>query len=778
MSGAAVSLKNILTRTETYPVDLEGSGVEELKLAVRFWYDSKTASKARKAECISLLTRLFQDRAQLEAGLRSLAEDERQILAICQRYGGAISGAILRSEVLARGLVEISEERSRDYYRQRTADPVFDLCAKLLLVSRSGGFSRYHYFYTSYGLQYPDLTLLAAVRDLIEPASPLPWRPSKATSAPETSFRRSAAEVALDLWTLAQALAQTRCWKTNRGGAPAKSVQNRLQKLMPRDHQDPLAPPDPEALYYQIRRGVGAIDIDEGRGCIDLAVVERHLRAPAAVQSWHAVRAWMQARLWQDGIGAVPERDSPNEPERIEPASLHRAKEELVWALSRVAHRTGDWLDLETFLIDLGSATAPDASRIYWHNFTWNPDFRLARSKASLGVGPQRMLAYWLDSEGVWAANALMGTLTYLGLIERGHTEPDSKDRPCFRLTPVGQAVFGAPERGMVAAESEAKFLTVQPNHEVLVYLDVADASAVWPLAQMGERTSAPGSRAQTFALTRESVYRALESGLGVDRIEQFLRAHSRTGLPDNVAQSLREWGQKREALVLRSGLTLGACPPGQGNLLPSAAREHRLGDQFVLLPKGTARSGRGCVVIDHHLREPSRSWQVDEEGHLRLVAKNNAVALARLRQFADPVGSDWHITAASVGRARERGIPADQILGWLQSYTGDAIPALMETAIHNWTDGGQVFFGPLLMLQVRQPQACAMIRASPRFQPFLAGHIPPDWFLVRPEKQGELEQLLQELGFSLGGTWKLTEGSAALPGRQARRGRRAGSER
>ncbi len=76
------------------------------------------------------------------------------------------------------------------------------------------------------------------------------------------------------------------------------------------------------------------------------------------------------------------------------------------------------------------------------------------------------------------------------------------------------------------------------------------------------------------------------------------------------------------------------------------------------------------------------------------------------------------------------------------------------------------------------------MIRASERFRPFVAGHLPPDWFVIRPEKQGELEQLLKELGFSWGKTWQLAPGPAAaatpsaLPGRPARRGRRTGSEK
>jgi hypothetical protein len=50
----------------------------------------------------------------------------------------------------------------------------------------------------------------------------------------------------------------------------------------------------------------------------------------------------------------------------------------------------------------------------------------------------------------------------------------------------------------------------------------------------------------------------------------------------------------------------------------------------------------------------------------------------------------------------------------------------IVETAIRNGSSPASVFIGEVVMLQVRQPQACAMILGSPRFQAMLLGHIPP----------------------------------------------------
>jgi hypothetical protein len=152
----------------------------------------------------------------------------------------------------------------------------------------------------------------------------------------------------------------------------------------------------------------------------------------------------------------------------------------------------------------------------------------------------------------------------------------------------------------------------------------------------------------------------------------------------------------------------------------------------------------------------------VDEEGRVRVTDAADSVCLARLAQFADPEGKHWVITAASVGRARERGIPAEQILGWLDDHLSHELPPIIKTAICNWSSPAGVFLGELVMLQVNQPQAYEMVRDSPRFQPLLLGAFPPNWFVVRPEKRPELERLLTELGFAVGASWK----QSAIPER------------
>lgn len=144
-----------------------------------------------------------------------------------------------------------------------------------------------------------------------------------------------------------------------------------------------------------------------------------------------------------------------------------------------------------------------------------------------------------------------------------------------------------------------------------------------------------------------------------------------------------------------------------------------------------------------------------------------------RLSQFAEPDGEGWTITAQSVRRARDRGITAEQVLGWLQDSLANALPPILETAIRNWSSPGKVALGNLVMLQIPQAQACAAILASEKFRPYLLGHVPPNWFVVQPDMREELEKLLNDLGFSLSGSYQFQAQAekepAALPRRPKR---------
>ena len=72
------------------------------------------------------------------------------------------------------------------------------------------------------------------------------------------------------------------------------------------------------------------------------------------------------------------------------------------------------------------------------------------------------------------------------------------------------------------------RFLIVQPNFDVLAYLDQADASSAGFLGRIAEGDSATSGPIRTFRITQTSVYQAQESGLSLAQIVEFFEQHSR----------------------------------------------------------------------------------------------------------------------------------------------------------------------------------------------------------------------------------------------------------
>jgi hypothetical protein len=344
-----------------------------------------------------------------------MSKTQQQVLGIFARYGPAVSGAVLSAELHARGLVQ-DKDPSQRYYGRRN-DVVDDLRDKFVLIKSSNA---YDYYYSSLSAhRYPDLMVHPALATALPPITPLPWQPSAESPTVQSSYQRAAAAVALDLWQVATGLQALGTWQTVKGGALARGSRNRLRKGVPLVSADqaPLAPPDPESLYYEILRGMRCLSPAEAPSQVLAEALAQHVQQPPDVQAWHWVRAWLDMRLWQDGIGVVPDRDNDYEPVRIDPSSLRKARELLLWALCRVAHSPDMWLDVETFVRDLWQATRRDEINFYWGNYNWPMPMEMARRRDSFPAGEERLLAFWLADEGVWVANAVMVTLVTLGLV-------------------------------------------------------------------------------------------------------------------------------------------------------------------------------------------------------------------------------------------------------------------------------------------------------------------------------------------------------------------------
>ena len=753
-SALAFVLASPSSKLELSPEHIDA---DRARIAARFWAGKYVGSNA-KAACVERIATVWRDQKRVAEVLASLRPEELAVLGVVKRFGGAISGTVLQRELLARGVLrpEDPNEPVRFRRNQVSEDPVLALCERFVLVKDPGYFN-----YASYGplRDYPGVSLPSQLATLIEPAVSLKWKASApAEGAPESATMRATAQMLVDLEQTARALEGQGSWKVNQGGGLPAAARNRLAKLCPAIAGDPFEPPDRVAFDYSLLCALGAVQSAGDEAWVERERTDHLFHRPPEVQASEWIRAWLTLRLWQDGIGAVPERDSEANPTRIHPDRLRVGRGLLAWALTRVAHSgSGDWLDLETFILDLYAAAGDRGLSFYWHGFAWQPRFASAAGKEEFKAGPERMRAFWMDREGVWTANALLSTFVHLGLVERGRSGGTRSTRWCFRLTEVGQAVFGAPEVQFKRAAGSEKCLTIQPNHEVLLYLDGADGEVVTTLGRMASRESAAGL-VQTFKLTRESVYGALEGGMTPAAIESFLSTRSRSGLPENVSQSLAEWSRKRDALVVRSEVAVEYLRDGR------AHRGQALGPcLFLASPRVASKEAKDLGVATES-KVPSREWKVDEHGVVSSRTPMSLVGKARLQRFARLSDGSWRITAESVRAARQLGIPADQILDWLAAHVSHEVPPILATAIRKWAGGsGKVFLGGVVLLQVNDPKDFDALRQSERFRPFLKGTLAPGCFVVTGEGRKEATKLLRELGFSLDAESKLASPEETL---------------
>lgn len=735
-------------KADLNPEHLESN---QAQTAARFWAGKYQGSNA-KAACVERIAVVWRDPERVQQVLASLRPEEQMVLGVVKRFGGSISGTLLQRELLARGALHVEDPDSPIRFRrnQLSADPVLALCERLVLIKEPG-----YYSYWSYGplRDYPNVSLPSQLVRFVDPASPLTWKVSKpAPDPPETTTMRSTAQMLVDLDRTAHVLDELGAWKTNQGGALPSAMRSRLAKMRPPVGEDPFAPPDRATLDYSLLCALGAIAQEDGSARLDRDRMNRLLTLAHPGQASLWTQAWLVLRLWQDGIGAVPERDNDANPTRINPRALKRAREMLVWALTRVAHNgTDDWLDLETFLLDLHAAAGERAIDFYWHGFAWHPQFPSAAGREKVPAGPERMRAFWMDREGVWAANALLSTLVHIGVLERGKNGGSGTECWSFRLTDVGKAVFGAPEVTFKMAAVSDKCLTVQPNHDVLLYLDAADGEAISILGRIASQESATGI-VQTFKLTRESVYGALEGGMAPAVIESFLSSRSRSGLPANVAQSLSEWSRKRESLVVRSEVAVEFLAGS------SASHGRALGSHLFLSTPQAAHKVAKNLGVGIETKDPRPDWKVDEHGIISPNRPMSAIGGARLRRFAEFIDGTWRLSPRSVHAAQELGITAEQIVGWLTVHTGAAVPPVLALAIRNWAGGrAKVFLDRVVLLQVNDSTSFAALNQSERLRSHIKGVLAPGTFVVTDEGRKEAITLLRDLGFSLDADCRLS---------------------
>jgi hypothetical protein len=730
--------------TRRIPAELGHLTQADLRKQARYWVDG--ANKMPRDALMVELSKAMEDSAAAARVLQALAPQELAVAAVYRRYGGTVDGEVIRLDLMARGLLQIKENRISDFYTKREwkHNPIRSLANRWILLSEQRGIGYYSTVRDGPDKSFERYSLHAGVVPHVEPAGPPSWSVAPAQGIPQTIVRRSSSEVAVDLSRVFNYLAGRGSVKVRLDGSLVTPTVRAMEKAVPLDGGSDFRLPDPHGLYCELLWSTGALRVQGDKAIPDSGAATRQFNQPVfqQVSSW--VNGWLSARRWFDGSGLSGSQDSAE--------VMQTGRQVLAWALGCLARAGDHWYELEAFLVGLHALQGHSSFRLPYLTLVWDPKLTAAQDKEKR-TGEDRMRAWWFSKEGMWYANALMVTLVTLGVVERARLGMDASAPHGFRLTLLGRAVFGAPEVTSPREVVEGRCLVIQPNFDIVIYLDQANAQTAGILGRLAESDSAQSGPIRTFRLTQTSVYQAQENGLSHTQIVDFLNVHSQREVPANVLRSLSDWAGKRESMSLRSGVTLLGFPStvDRDAYLESHAGA-ACGERFVLGTTSTKEAPKPSLFLESdHLLICRRTLELDEHGRISAIQPLDIVQFARLLRIALPTATGWQLTGNSIRQATTAGLKPGLIQRWLNNHLVHPIPPLIALAVDAWAGKScSLELADAILLHIPDEKQFQVITTSLRFRPFLLDRPGPHWLVVDRKSRKELVALLEELGFSL----------------------------
>jgi hypothetical protein len=145
---------------------------------------------------------------------------------------------------------------------------------------------------------------------------------------------------------------------------------------------------------------------------------------------------------------------------------------------------------------------------------------------------------HWFEIEGRIIADMLRSMLNWLGAVDVGKDK--QKRFVAFRITEEGRGLFDPEHPWQDQPGTAPRPLLVQPNFEILVLHP--DSRVLWTLLRLADLVR--HDRVSAYVINKESILRAVESGLSPESITRFLHDNTGKDLPQNVAQSVSDWAR------------------------------------------------------------------------------------------------------------------------------------------------------------------------------------------------------------------------------------------
>ncbi len=694
----------------------------------------------RKNECITTVSRGLNDPNTVKAVLAKLAPYERTALALAKGMDGIIEADKLAIALRATGVSLPKAQSDYDYGPAKLIQP---------LVNKGLFLSNYYYnptYLDSYGQAevFTDERLLAATPPL--QCEPLRLNP---IPTPLASTYRRASVVLLDLMGIVQALENLGGLTLTQSGSVRVNDLRKLAKAMKWKNDqmvvDGMAFPEPALAWVSAFYHANILEISSSQSNLLVLKdsVEQFVSRPYAEQVRQLLWGLIEMTRWVEGqfsLWSYPEHYA-------------QGRFALMLALTSLPVDGEDFFaidDLDEALYqrigDHFSLSSRASIRPIYFNKT--PEEK-CKAEAERQV---KVRQDWLKCERRWLEKCLSTWLYYLGLVELGLQDGTPVS---FRLTKLGRAVLH-PDLNIAvetaSGQSQPAWI-VQPNFEVMVYLEYASSEQLTFLERHAERRSVQQHIA-TYQLTRESVYRGLESGTSLEDLLTQLQASASVAVPQNVQVELRVWGALREEMTLRQRSHLLEFPDELARqvALNRGVEGVCIGDRFLLLnPQLQVPKRWFAKSIDYSKMLPP-CLSVNEEGIIKLIKTPDLLLPTQLNWWAEPLSNkSWRLTQEKVQAAIKLGGRIEDLLNLLSTRATHPIPALIEVALLAWTRKlPAVEMAKVMVLRCREPEVFEALATSEMFKPYWLGKLAPDLLLVDSGQVKAVKKQLAWVGLSV----------------------------
>jgi hypothetical protein len=765
---------------QPFPLDYEAHlpkyNADVLKRLARVWA-GKDAAKLNKDACIRAIGNGLANPDTVQAVVAGLSPFERAGLGLLNYHGLVTSTQEFAIELLMLGLPFSTREQRQAYSYHDSAslyDALNSLLGKGLVLLREmdQGYGYAHdlrvdqYHYRPQ--VFSDRGLLAGVK--VTPPVVMALTP---VDNVESDFALQPAEVMLRFVALVETLRKIGRIDLTGKGRLTKPFLAKLTKALGWEAvlDNAADTPLPQATLFFFKLLQGADLFQERPDLTGLGVspqTDAFFAAPYHTQAAAWIKGYRSLTRWTE---YVPQGMYLEEEESSSFDKFTSMRAALLMALAALPDATA-WYRLSDLSEGIYDRIGEHFSLRYLSRFSPAYGTKPDQVEEQRAVWQSELHKKWREAEQLWIAHAVTGPLFHLGFTALARA-PSAKKTvlPLFRLTPLGRAVLYDSFRPtdetaktvLPAVVQDGTCWVVQPNFDVVVYLDRASATRLAFIERIATRKPSTGATA-LYHLTRETVYAALESGVAPETLVETLSRGCDYPLPENIRQTLVDWAARREQLsVYRSVdvLEFADQPTRDAALAKKPGSGVAVGERYLLLSgpqqRGKVLSARASRTVDY-LSPPTRCLSVSEEGVVEVVPKRaDLLVQGELSAWAEADSVDsssWRITRHSVQKAVSAGWNADGILNNLKQRLQHDLPPLLHVAIRAWagmrTLPTTVAVATDLVLQVADREIAHAIAGSALLQPYLRGRLGRQTFLVKHETVEAFRTRLAEFGLQV----------------------------